>query len=299
MHTYTTYGLRITSQLELPEFLPSQATEPIDVTIRMGKVPLSLPSPKGKGILYEANEQQFLLKIDHIARYFVQAGNSITIDPRPEALSSDIRVFLLGSCLGALLHQRGIFALHASAINTTHGAVLFTGPSGIGKSTLLNAFLQQGYKMLADDIAAIFIAKDQTPMIMPAFPRTKLWEDSAQALQIDTATLARTRPKLKKFEHYVPQQFEPNPQPIHRIYHLNTRNGASLSLEPIPKMRTVQTLVLNTYRHQFLDGLAMRDTHFQLLTKVAQHIPIMRVTRPRVPLQLDGLVDMLLTDIHA
>ena len=62
-------------------------------------------------------------------------------DPAPgrDLYESDVRVFLLGSCIGALLHQRGILVLHAGAIHTDKGAVLFTGPWGIGKSTLLAA----------------------------------------------------------------------------------------------------------------------------------------------------------------
>jgi hypothetical protein len=152
--------------------------------------------------------------------------------------------------------------------------------------------------MLADDISAIFLGNEQKPHIMPGFPRTKLWADAAEQLQIETTHLARTRPQLEKYEIHVPQQFESAPRLISRIFHLSANNHDELSINAIPKMQIVQTLVLNTYRHQYLDGLAMRNTHFHLLTKVAQSIPVTRVTRPRSPYRLDALVDMLMQDIQ-
>ena len=79
-------------------------------------------------------------------------ASALRLNTAEGSLGSDIRVFLLGSCLGALLHQRGVLALHASAIETDQGAVLFMGDSGMGKSTTLQAFIKRGYKMLADDI---------------------------------------------------------------------------------------------------------------------------------------------------
>lgn len=299
MHSYRAYGLHFSSQIELPEFVSVNKRLESDVTIQIGEIPSNLEGQATKGILYEANANQFLFKIEHVARYLVQNGNNILIHPRPDAVLADIRVFLLGTCIGALLHQRGILALHASAINTELGAVVFTGPSGIGKSTLVNAFLKHGYNMLTDDIAAIKLDEANQPRIMPGCRRTKLWADAARQLSIDVTHLARTRPQLEKYDYYVPNQFESSPGIIHRIYCLTTNNADELSIHAIPKMRIVQNLVFNTYRHQFLDGLAMRDNHFRLLTEVASKTTVTRVSRPLAPYRLDALVDMLHNDIFS
>lgn len=281
MYYYTAYGLLFSSQVELPEFMPADKSQNYEVSIRLGDVPEHLENPLSTGVLYQADAHSFLLNVDNVARYLVEEGKKITIYPYPQALAGDIRVFLLGSCLGALLHQRGMLALHASAVATEQGAAVFIGPSGAGKSTLLNALLQRGYTMLADDITLVSPAGDSGPEVIPGFPRTKLWADAARQLQINISGLTRTRPQLEKYEYHVPEQLAVKPAEIKHIYHLNMNNNNELSLCEISKMYAMQTLVLNTYRHQYLDGLAMRESHFHLLTEVAQEVSIFKVTRPR------------------
>ncbi len=142
---YKTYGLTIDSEISLPELIPqtnrneqdaARASQQGIVQIRLGAVPEQLEHPTGQGVLYQASANQFLLSMNHIARYLVRNGNEIIIQPALNALESDIRVFLLGSVFGALLHQRELLVLHASAIGTDAGAVLFTGPSGIGRCSV-------------------------------------------------------------------------------------------------------------------------------------------------------------------
>lgn len=198
---YQAYGLAIESQLEFPE-LPllgsdasSNAMDPVG--IRYGDVPAALENPTGQGVLYQASAQQFLLKMDGVARYLVRQGNEILVQPAAGSLESDVRVFLLGSCMGALLHQRGLLVLHASGIGTEQGAWLFTGHSSSGKSTLLGEFLRRGYKMLVDDVCAVTGDPAGTPMVQPAYPRTRVWADVARKLGLEVTGLSRTRPAME------------------------------------------------------------------------------------------------------
>ena len=146
---YTAYGLQIESQLALPELLPS-TVRTTDVAIRYGAVPSSLDNPTGQGIVYQAKPGQLLLTLDGIANYLVSDGTEITIARAPGSRDDDVRLFLLGSAFGALLHQRSVLPLHGSAVATPHGAAVFVGHSGYGKSTLAAALgLSRGVR--ADD----------------------------------------------------------------------------------------------------------------------------------------------------
>lgn len=131
IYHYKVYGLLIGSELELPELSQVQNTE-VDVSIGFGEVPEHLPEVRGSGVLFEAAKNDFLFKFEGIGRYRVQNGNRIIVQPEREASPSEIRLVLLGSSIGALLHQRGMLAIHGSAITDGNQTVILTGQSGVG-----------------------------------------------------------------------------------------------------------------------------------------------------------------------
>src|SRR5437588_5282775 len=131
IYTYHAYGLNISSEIECPELIP--AVGPADVRVRFGLVPETLENA-APGVRYQVSARELLLTPDDVAHFWVTNGSDVVIQRAPGAGDEDIRVFLLGSVFGALLHQRGILPLHASAIETFLGAIAFAGPIGIGKS---------------------------------------------------------------------------------------------------------------------------------------------------------------------
>ena len=103
---------------------------------------------------WESAPGLFLLEVDGVARYLVREGREIVVE-RAGNDDGAVTAFLLGSVLAACLQQRGILTLHASAMATDDGAVLFAGHSGVGKSTLMAALTERGYAMLSDDVTGI------------------------------------------------------------------------------------------------------------------------------------------------
>ena len=195
-HTYILFGLAIKSDIVLPatplSTLPPNHTP--DVTIEYGVSPLSLENPVIANAFHQAKTDEFLLLVPGVARYHIYAGRHITVTPEPGAGKEDILLFLMGSSMGALLHQRHVLVLHAGAIAAKGGAILFTGPSGIGKSTLTAALHQRGYPFLADDICAISLTGPE-PAVICGFPRLKLWEDTMARLRTATEGLHGCLPR--------------------------------------------------------------------------------------------------------
>lgn len=295
--TYTCYGLTLASDLALPELLvsdPSSPQPPPDAYIRFGPVPAEgLPAGRQLGPYLWVTANQLWLQIPNVARFLVSDGNLISIAPEPGVDEDSIRVFLLGSALGALLFQRGLLVLHGNAIRIGQQCMVCVGHSGAGKSTLAAGFLQRGYEILADDVVPV----DAACRALPGFPRIKLWQDTADQLSIDTAGLRRIRPDLEKFNYPLTNRFAGEPLPIRWVYILGSHQRPETLCEPIGGMDRFLELRDHTYRVRFLEGMALRTEHLQLCGRLAGRIHLNRITRPERGFELDALVELILADL--
>lgn len=292
MTSYTTHGLQIDSEVSLPGLLPGSRQLP-DVRIRYGSVPTTLSDPQVKGGWFQASPDTFLLIVNDVARFLVVKGEDILIERYPNCQEDVLRLYLLGSAFGALLIQRGILAMHASAIQTARGAVLFVGKAGHGKSTLMAAMVQRGYAMLTDDVTAVSLESPSGPLAYSSFPRLRLCADAAVRLNhsLEALTLVRAWDAEK---YVVPvTNFCAHPVPVQAIYDLRVHPAPTIIIEPVNTKERFTIVAVNTYRYTFLDGLGQRETHFRATTQLAKAAEIFSLTRPASPYLLDELVDRL------
>ncbi|MCT7958519.1 hypothetical protein [Laspinema palackyanum] len=293
---YLAYNLQWQSVIPLPEFLPDDNSKP-DVLIQYGDVPTALSNPRDEGVSWQANPGKLLLNVKDVARYLVCDGCEIWIEPAAGSVETDVRAFLLGSAVGALLNQRKILVLHASAIQTARGAVLFTGYSGRGKSTLLAAMLQRGYSMLADDKTAIVLDEEGYPLVIPGYPSTRLWAEAVAKLNYSFSDLPRVRPNLDKYIQRV-DCFCRQSVPLYAIYVLESHQGQDIQLEAVEDMHRFTSLYQHYYRKEWLRGLNLHLLHFQITTLVAKTTRITRIVRPQHLFLLDELANRVDEDIN-
>lgn len=294
MH-YSAYRLRLASDLALPELVPAGDAGGVpDVEIRSSRVASGgLPEGRQLGPFLWASPGQLWLHVPGIARFLVRDGRRIDVEPEPGADEDSVRVFLLGSALGALLSQRGLLVLHGNAVRIGDQCMVCVGPSGAGKSTLAAGFLRRGHEVLADDVVAV----DAQCRALPGFPRIKLWQDVADRLAIDTEPLQRIRPDMPKFNLPVPAAGDGEPLPIRWIYVLGSDHVDDFRFEPIQGMQRFMPLRQNTYRVRFLEGMVLKAEHLRLCGQLAGRVRLARVTRPRLGFALDAMVDRLAQDM--
>ncbi|MCI5180810.1 MAG: hypothetical protein D3911_16120 [Candidatus Electrothrix sp. AW3_4] len=188
--------------------------------------------------------------------------------------------------------------LHASAIEIhKKKAALFVGPSGNGKSTIAAALHKNGYRMLADDICALTFDKENRPVVIPSFPQIKIWADTANKLQYETKNLRKVRPQLEKYALPIHQNFCTSPLQLSSIYHLTTHNRGEIKITPIENAQKFRVVLGNTYRARFMDGLAMRNSHFKQASVTANTARILAVTRPSGAFLLDELITCIEEDL--
>jgi hypothetical protein len=285
-YSYTAYGLNFASSFPLPELQPAGGGPP-DVAISYGDVPDSLAEPSANGIAWQSSPGQMLLSVSEVARYLVLDNREIRVHPLPGTREVDVRTFLFGSVLGALLHARQMLVLHASAVRTERGAVVFMGRSGAGKSMLLAAFLQRGYAMLSDDKAGVVLDDRGGPQIVPGLPQIRLARDAVNTLRypVNGCQLVHS---LDKYVLPV-AGFSPTPLGLYAAYSLSAHNRTDIRVEHVSPLDRFQLLNRYTYRRRFMRQTSQRQAHFQLLGAVAGQTRVARVVRPDHPCLIDEL----------
>ncbi|MDF1722489.1 MAG: hypothetical protein P1U65_17590 [Minwuia sp.] len=290
------YGLTIESDIALPELLAAaHEGGPADITISRGPVRVpAVGQVKQISPFIWVGEDAFWLHVPGVARFSVVGASKITIDPEPGVDEASIRVFLLGSVLGAVLFQRGFLLLHGNAVEVDGGCVICIGPSGVGKSTLAAGFLQRGYRMLADDVVPI----DADCAAVPGFPRLKIWQDAAEKMAINTTAQTRVRPDMNKFNLMTRDNFSDARLPVRWIYILSSENRDGFEVQPIHGMHRFAPLRENTYRRRLMEGMALQPEHLKRCGELASKVRLTRLVRPKTGFDIDGLVDTILADIR-
>jgi hypothetical protein len=294
---YMAYGLHIASILPCPELLPTEPGASLpDIYVRYAKLPASLVNARAIGNVVQAKPGQALFRHAGIATFMVSKGRDIFIDPAPNSTAETIRLFLLGSMLGTLLHQRSVLPLHGSAIETPNGAVIFAGASGQGKSTLAAAFHRLGYRILADDVSAIACHDAGYPLVYPGYPQLKISATAADALHQATAGLRPIDPAAGKYALPIRDAFCTQPLPLYAIYMLRTTATRAVELQRLGGVERLRVLATQTFRKRLLAALGVIDSHFQQLSAVTQSAVVSWLARAHDFYQLDEVIDLLERD---
>ncbi|HWP98707.1 MAG TPA: hypothetical protein VN426_17825 [Syntrophomonadaceae bacterium] len=294
---YRAFGLNI--QCELPTarifgMSPIDHTLP-DVVMRLTKVPHQLEKADYKDAFISIAEGCLLLNIKGVARYLIRDGKEISIDIDPGAQDGDVATFAFGSALGALLYQRGILAIHGSAVRTPKGAVIFSGEKGAGKSTLASALSSRGWDFMSDDVCAIHI-ENNTPMLYPGLSRAKLAADSYSYVYGHKPEELPISPILKKYGASFNNRQEPCP--LYAICTLETSKG-SPCIEPVIGAERLLSLTRNIYRPIIHNLVEQPVQRFRQYTLAASSSRTFRVFRPVEYSQMSSFLEMLEEELLA
>ena len=248
---------------------------------------------------FQFQENRFLFRIPEVGAFLIIDGRQVLIDPAPDANLTLIRLYLLGSVMGILLHLRGILPLHASAIAHEGRAIAFLGASGRGKSTIAQALRQRGYPVLADDICALQILGKDRSLVLPGYNNLKLPRDSARELASVIPDDVLSIEEEGKYHLPLKADLFSKALPLERIYLLEPSTVSRCSIQVLQGSQKLMPLIYNTYRAQVIPVLGMRDMHFSRCTTVSSHCRVAKVIRPREPFSLQALVATLETDFRS
>lgn len=244
-----------------------------------GETVPELAEGEGGGRLYAA-EGIVAFRVPELAAFRIADGNRIEVYPDFGADEDRIRLYVLGTCMGALLLQRRILPLHGSVVARAGRAYAVVGDSGAGKSTLSAALLERGFRLVTDDVAAIVFDKDGTPLVMPAYPQQKLWQESLDRLQIVGGELKPLFEREAKYAVPADGAFWPEPVPLVHIYELVRSDGHAPALQPIARLERCYALYRHTFRRSLIVPSGLAAWHFETSARLAEKTGMHRLLRP-------------------
>ncbi|MDQ1090751.1 hypothetical protein QE400_000164 [Xanthomonas sacchari] len=291
---YLLCGWRVRSTLSLPELPPwlaaASADVGVDVLIEETQVPDRLDPTEPPGTwLSIGTDGSVLLQVPDLVRIHVQGGRFIRVQ-RLDRDDDGWRLFLLGSALGYLCLQRGLFPLHAACLRVGERTLAIAGHSGAGKSTLSAVLLQRGHRLLSDDLTVIQ-DDDHGITVLPAFPRLKLWHDTLHALHISSDGLPQVRQGMDKFDLRPHAGFDATPAPLDAIVLL--QDAPEPRLQRCSPAAALPLLHANLARPQAAARLGLRATTFAQAAAIARQVPIWRLQRPRRFEALEATADLI------
>lgn len=298
-YIYNIFGLVISSEIELPvcnecPTLKDQA----NVFIRRGDVRNNLPNVKNvmdRHTVVEPNNVWLHIRdaawVKDAAWIHIKDGRDITVDLYEDADLQTVRLYLLGSGIGAIIHQQGKAIIHGNTIQIGDQSIIFTGDSGAGKSTTSAAFYKKGYSFIADDLAVI----NSNYEVQPGLPRLKLWGTAAKSLEIGTENLDRIRFFMDKYSCPITKNICTEPKPIKAIFLIETHDANTFEIDELKGIAKLQHIQYHTYRHEYLHMMGYDKQFFKLSSDLAKNITLYKITRPNnsFGFQIDKVVEII------
>lgn len=296
---YFAFGLKITSEIEFPEMKAASFVDDEDVTIQIGITPDQLSGADTViHVFNQARPGEYLLEIRNVARYYVCNGDQIIIQPAPGADMASVRLFLLSSAIAAILHQKRITPLHASAVLHSGKVVLLCGHSGMGKSTSAAHLHLRGYPLFSDDVCVIqnHTSGNDEVYAHSSYPMCRLWKDAIDHLNHEAFQgVYPLRHKINKFGSFFWDSYEVEARKIDKVLVLQKAAQPSQGLETRrhTRMDAINLLRNQVFRRAQLDGLGGKKELFLTLSKIAQKIPVISIIRPLNHENIDKFIDLL------
>jgi hypothetical protein len=277
--------------LELPELIGGDGRE--DVTIRIGTLKSLREEVLSKGVFFRYLEKEAFLFRKGLGSILIRDGHEIIVDLSSATNEMAARPLILNAGMAILLHQRGLLALHASAVSVSGGAIIFLGMPGAGKSTTAAAFYQHGNAVLSDEVVAIH-AGEGVPLVYASCPLLRLMPEVISSLGGNYTILPKVHPAEDKRIQMAERNFSPGPHPLRRIYILE--QGSMIEIRPI----NIQEAIVELIRHSYAASLLKTSgasSHLNQCSKLIEQVPIKRLKKKNDLRLLPEIVQMIEADL--
>jgi uncharacterized protein YlzI (FlbEa/FlbD family) len=292
---YTGFGMEIVSEFRIPELTEvTFLSESPDVRIEINDLTkdwYEFNSEARKKFVVE--NEKVMFEVPDTAIFLIEEGQKIVVSPMLGAEEDKIRLYILGTCMGAILIQKKVLPLHGSALAINGKAYAFIGNSGAGKSTLAAALVKKGYELMSDDVIPVSLSKENIPFVTPTYPQQKLWQESLNHFGMDTNQFRSLFERETKFAVPVNANFSSKPLPLAGVFELVISNDKALVIEKIEGLERFRTLYNHTFRNFLISRLGMENWHFLESAHILNQINVYKLQRTHQGFTVNHLVELI------
>lgn len=294
INNYYVYGLNIKSEIEIQEFEKVDRIENKDiVTIRYSKMQKQIKDKISDGCNVQLFKHKIWFHINNIATYCITNGNSIEVEVCENTDMQLMKVYIMCSCLGFIMLQRDMVAIHGAVIEIDNKAVIFTGDKGAGKSTLSTALRERGYRFISDDVASTKF--DKVPYVMSGFPYQKLCKSAMDnfGYEKDKYISFMSDDEIK---YIVPakDKFVYEDRELTAIVKLSVGNVEEVTIEELRGGEKLNNIIENIYRGEYIKYLdGMNPKYFKQCLNIAKNIRFFKITRPMNQFTVDEQIELI------
>lgn len=277
-YIYSSFGLIIKSDIEISEFIPGTGEE--DISIFIGKVPDKIEEMVDQAVDYKISRTEFLFFVENVGKYYIKEGRLIIVEPSEGADAAAIKVYLIGTAIGAVLLQRGVLPIHGSSVIINGHAVIFTGCSGAGKSTICAGLREQGFEFFGDDISVVTINGSGLPQVQSSFPMQRLCTDTAEKMGYNKNELQLACKEDNKYVIKDYENFKTGSAELAAIFELSAKDNGEVQLTEVKGVEKLMRITNNIYYFSILKRLGIKEAFFKQCLTVAKNVGFYKLQRP-------------------
>jgi hypothetical protein len=318
---YSLFGLHVDAHPAVPGLVPLESDAPPDVVYRLETIdnprsavdrPTGAPwyesqwrddrtGEPGLRIYRSSIDGSFLFLYADGVEFMLRAGGDYVVGRMPPNVTiADMATYLTGPVLGVLLRIRGVVSLHASVIEVADSAVAFVGDAGAGKSTTAAMFVQLGYRVITEDVAALSCEGGRL-MVRPGCAKIALCPDAVSLLYGSSEALPPVSPgwDKRRLDLTARGAFADRPLPLGAVYLLEPRSAAPAApcVSPISRRQAMVHLLGNIYGNQLLHE-ELRTSELDTVHHLAATVPIKTATADQDGTSLEKFCSIILEDFR-
>lgn len=278
---YKIYDLILRSEIMFDEYEEIKVHSDIkyDFEILYGVETYDIIRKKQRGINQNFSLSYIWFYADNIATYQIIEGKKILVTKDKDCDHETVKAYLIGTCMGYILFQKNILAIHGAVVANKDKASIIIGDSGSGKSTISMYLQNKGYCFLSDDIARIFYVDKLC--VSSGYPGQRLCEDTMAELDFNIKQYRKVHlPNKNKFLIPIKENFIDNRIEARFIFEITTKSSGEIEFFHVEGKEKLNVVLNNIYGINRLKFLKMDSNYFKSCISLAREITVYKIVRP-------------------